>query len=541
MPGAWTPSWPRFLILVRARRPLFAALAASLLAGGLCMFVCLLQRGADADQLALNERAGRAFILGWTADGTALAGRRVAFLIADCVKTPTVLDLPAETTLRGWARWALRRLRLKTGSSYAGLFEGAVPVPEWMLETRGWAVRRDETVGSLASQIMSLVEAHGTVDLVVQGEAAGVALPAVRAAEKLAPPESRVLVRKVVVLGMRSKGLPARSLDASGRFEKPGRVKEWVFLWREPPGAGDAGGGVTMAEAFTRGFKGQVFDGEDLLFTTPPKQGWYSDKEIIVSVQRLLQSDRTMEEYMLLAQRQPPPAVQKGAEPPTAAPAANTVPEGVWHGGPSGLDAAPAKPAAEPGASGRPERPAAPGEGRTAAPGFMPFPAVDSSSLASYGPGGGEAKPPPEEESACLPGTTRPCASPPPEVEPSVRLIERSVALALELAKWNVERASHARSRKRERMAEYLAAKAAAREAAKAREAEAAREAAEPPAAQMPPAAPQPSTGGRITPFKSGPKVTREDLGEPAAPPADANTSPEGVRDARSPTSTAPP
>ncbi|MBI5884245.1 MAG: hypothetical protein HZB91_14210 [Elusimicrobia bacterium] len=504
----------------RRRWPFFLVLDLLLFAAGFGLLLCLLQRGVDTDQIALNDRDIQAFVKGWTADGTSLAGRRVTILVADSVETGRVLDLPGGKRARGWWQWVLRRTGLAKKETFAGLFEGAGLVPEWTVETRGWAARRDEIVSALASQVMSVVEAHGTVDLVVQGEVADLALAAARGVEKLAPPESRHLLRKVVVLGASSASPPQAS------FEKPGRVKEWVFFWREKGGFG--GSEVTVkAEAHTRLFKGEVFDGEDLLFTAPPKQGWYSDKEILMFVQRLLQSDLAMEDYMMLAQHRPPTPSLPASGTPSASPA-------------PGVPSAPVAPHALPG----------PGILATEQPGFMPFPVpatpparpplsstgpVDSSSLVRLG--SAEQKAPEEAGKPPAPKGGVDLAS----LQP-LRLIDLSVGLAFELAKRNAERAELARASKREKMADYSAAKAAVREAA-AREAaaKAAREAAAPedsateappptasapptlamPKGVMPKALPSsaPLKGGTISPFKSGPKVGRKDLEEPLADP----------------------
>jgi hypothetical protein len=455
----------------------------ALFLAGCGLLLCLFQRGQDADQVAANERASAAFVKGWTADGTSLAGRRVVILVSDRVETSRVLDLPDESRLGGWARWGLRRLGLRRAVSAAELFESVVPVPEWTVETRGWAVPRREMVSALAGQIMRLIEGHGTVDLVVQGEVADFALEAAREVEKLAPPESRTLLRKVVVVG-------AVSVAA---FEKPGRVREWVFFWRESGGEGGSES-VLKAVAHTRRFKGEVFEGEDLLFTEPPKQGWYSDKEIVAFVQRLLQSDLSMEDYMMLAQRRPP----SETAPPLLAPIPAPAPP---------LEPAPAP---EPAPIPVPAQP----------PAASTDTVRDPSALVLSVP----AEEEPQDEAA-------PKAPPKPDqaLESPLRLLERSVRLAGELAKRNAERAAGARESKLRAMAGYGAAKQEA--AAKAlddaagprtgpgsaaTQAPAATQV--PSAGETPPSTAPPLKGGRIAPFKSGPKVTREQLDQEDEP-----------------------
>ncbi|MBI5622958.1 MAG: hypothetical protein HY924_04180 [Elusimicrobia bacterium] len=477
--------------LIRRRLALFVAVDAGLLVVGLLLLFLLLQRGSDAGQMEANERETAVFIKGWTADGTSLSARKMTILLSDCVDNDRILDLPRGFAPLGRLGWLLRRAGVLSGPRYAELFEGPVSVPAWSLETRGLGVRRDDMVAALSSQIMMIIEAHGSVDLVVQGEVADVALAAARSVEKLAPRESRVLVRKVVVLGASAAG-------AAG-FEKPGRVREWVYFWTEP---GKDTEPVLRARAFTRRFKGEDFDGDDLLFTAPPKEGRYSDKEIAVFVQRLLQSDLSMEDYMMLAQRRPPPA--------------EAFPEGgggAWPSNPPGRPGPPALTA--PPAASVPAAAQAPAVQPLAS--FMPFPVLstgavrDSSTLVIAAPAAVEPAAPEPEAPKTLKVHDL-------TVEQPLRLVERSVRLAADLAKRNAERAESARRRKKERMTDYTAAQAAqlqaSQAAAQAPAPTAVQAAAAPPPAAAEAPLPALPAKGSLSPFKSGPKVTRQDLGE---------------------------
>ena len=278
-----------------------ALVAFVLLACGIIGMPMLMESREEGGQTAANEEILQSLISERSPAGT----RQITFLVADRLQAPFILQPNMGKPIPGFDGWSSWFGRSSKDPGYAAMLGVGTPLPVWYLDTRLWAVKRNETIHSLASQILAARKAQARVNLVAEGEGALIAVSALMELEKMAGPGERPVLAKAAFLGnniVMLRSLPGLPADNPATGASSSLIQEMGHFWINPSEGSFGSPAPLHLTAFTEKFHGQSFQGNDLLGFAPDVPQ-ISDEDTLKAVGKMIHSQKSMEQFMGLEAR----------------------------------------------------------------------------------------------------------------------------------------------------------------------------------------------------------------------------------------------